>query len=206
MAQVKLDFGKKTIQQKLAAMQTVITDSTGNPLLPSPQPKLTALSTAKYNLNAAANAADAADQAAKAAHATQNAAEEAADFAYADFGGVVQDKTNGSEAGILSTGYGVQSTSHAPIVLGPPADYSVTTGDVAGEIDWHCHANKDARNFEGQATSDLTGATGWGNSTFSSKSKGAFTGLTSGAQYATRLRALGTTTGPWSQVVLGRAG
>lgn len=206
MAKVKLDLRNKSVADKLTAAQTVMTASTGNPVVPAPQPKLTALSTAHYNLDIAANAAAVADNEAKEAHEGQDAAEAALDKAYGDFGDVVQEKSGGDAVKITSTGYGVASDSHAPIVLTAPAEFTASAGDEAGEIDVHWDRVRGARSYETQATSDASGATGWGNSTPSTKSKASVLGLASGTNYALRARAIGASgAGPWSQVVIKRA-
>lgn len=205
MAKVKLALQNKSVPDKLADGQTVISQSTGNSLLPLPQPKLTDLTTKRTALLEAMGAANQSDQQAFAAHREQDTAEAEFDAAYGAFGDVVQVASGGVAANIASTGYAVADESHAPIVLTAPQSFGAAAGDEAGEVHVNFDPVRGARNYETQATTDLTGATGWGHSTFSSKSNADVQGLASGTVYALRVRALGTQTGPWSIVIQQRA-
>jgi hypothetical protein len=60
------------------------------------------------------------------------------------------------------------------------------------------------RNYEGQYTTDLIGATGWEDAAeMTGKTKLAIAGLTSGTKYAFRVRACGNAApGPWSVIII----
>ena len=207
MATVKLNTKGKTIAEKLTLTQTVITDSTNNPSLPDPNPAtVVTLNAKRYALQVALASSSVAKAAMKTATQVLNAAEDELDTAVAQHGAYVQDETKGVAAAITSTGFGVADESNAPIVPTAPADFSATPGDEPGEISGHWNPQNGRPMFEMQVTLDLTGASGWGNSEFTRRSKNDVQGLTPGALYLVRVRAIGADEkGPWSQSVQCRA-
>jgi hypothetical protein len=202
MSQVKLDFDHKSIPQKLQKADTIVTKSTGNPILATDAAAVDAVRLAAYNLNISANNAKAADVAAVTAHSQQDTDEAALNAAVSALGGIVQTNSGGDETEILSTGFDVRSSSHAPVVLEAPQHVSVTTGDLAGVLDVACDAHKGV-SFLPQFTTDLTGAAGWQNGLVSRASHMKISGLVSGTKYAVRLAMIGAgqTQGPWSDIV-----
>lgn len=208
MSQVKLDLRGKTVSQKLTLAQTVITQSTNNPNLPDANPAtVVTLNAKRYTLQVCqANSAAKKQDLATATEAL-DAAEKEFDTAFGQHGAYVQDRTGGVATSISSTGLGVADESHTPTALTAPQHYDVSLGDEAGEL----HADWDpvpgSKGYETEVTTDLTGATGWGNRKYSSKSDLDIKNLTSGTTYLVRTRSVGSDNreGPWSQTVQRRA-
>lgn len=207
MATIKLNLQGKSLPEKLTQAQTAITDCTNNPNLSSANPaEVGNLNNARYTAQVKLAAQASAKQALKTATQEVKDAEAALDDRYAELGALVQDDTKGDAAKILTTGFAVASESNTPIAVTAPQDFSATPGDEAGEIHIHHAPMKGAQTFETQATTDLTGATGWGHSSFSKKSNSDVNGLAPGVMHALRCRAIGSDgPGPWSIVVLQRA-
>ena len=207
MAKVKLDIDDKSVPEKLAMAQTVITQSTNNANLPDANPVTVAnLNNKRYTLQVALAHAGAMRQAAKAATQALNDAEAAFDAALSAHGAYVQNGTLGVAEKILTTGLGVAAEGQSPAPLTAPADYEVTAGDEPGELHAAWEPQKAARTWETQVTTDPTGATGWGNSAFSTKSNVDVQGLVSGTMYLVRTRGIGAAgSGPWSQTVQRRS-
>lgn len=206
MAKVKLDLQGKSVPEKLAMAQTVITQSTNNANLPDANPVTVAnLNNKRYTLQVALANAGTARQAAKAATQTLNDAQEAMDDAFSAHGSYV-DSCSLGEAEILTTGLGVAAEGQSPAQLTAPADYEVTAGDESGELHAAWEPQRAARTWETQVSTDPTGATGWGNSAFSTKSNVDVQGLAAGTMYLVRTRGIGAAgAGPWSQAVQRRS-
>ncbi len=207
MATVKIDFARRTVDEKLTLSQTVITGCTNNPNLSDANPaKSVELATRRYRLAVARANVTSAKAALAAAVSEQDEAEDAVDTGYSDLGSYVQDETGGDETQILTTGYGVASSSNAPITLVAPEHFDVTLGDETGELSADWDNVRGARGYETEYTADLTGATGWGNRKFSTESKLDIKGLASGTKYLVRVRGVGAKgEGPWSSEVQRRA-
>lgn len=202
MANVKLGFSGLTNSQKLIKAEAVVAASTDNPHFPAPQPKLTALSAARYNANLRTAGVGAARAALDAAEQAETAAFAEVDTAYGAWGDEVQSESGGDAGIIASAGFDVASTDRAPIIMTAPDELSVTAGDEAGEVDISCDPVRGARTYEVQGTTDLTGATGWQTVAIRSKSRISVKNLISGTNYAFRIRAIGAgDPGPWSIIV-----
>ena len=207
MATIKFDFARRTVDEKLTLSQAVITGCTSNVNLPDANPpKAVELATRRYRLAVARANVVSAKSALAAAVSEQDDAEDAVDEGYSDLGNYVQDETGGDATKILTTTYAVASDNTAPITLVAPDHFVVTIGDEDGEfnVDWDNVPG--ARGYETEYTTDLTGATGWGNRKFSTPSEQDIKNLTSGTKFLVRVRAVGASgEGPWTSVVQRRA-
>lgn len=204
MATVKLGIKGKSIPEKLIKAQTVITQSTNNANLPDANPPtVVALNAKRYTLQVTAANVSGAKSGLNAAVAAQDAAEADFDKAFSEHGAYVQHGTQGSAPGITSTGLDVGDDSGGPIVALAPANYVVTLGDEEKELcpDWD--GQRGVGNWETQWTTDLTGATGWGNAVMSTKSQVDVKNFpTSGVEVLLRTRGhTASGPGPWSQNV-----
>jgi hypothetical protein len=91
----------------------------------------------------------------------------------------------------------------APIQLTKPSGFSVSTSDVAGNLDWHCDTMAGVHLFEVETSPDPMTATSFALKTTSTQSKGSVGALPSGSKVWTRIRAIGghNAPGPYSDPI-----
>lgn len=199
-AKVKLSLSELNITQKVTLTQTVVTQSTGNPNLPTPTtPTLAALTAGANDLDAKFLTAEGARQASQTATANQNNSEDQLDLLLTQFGNFVENATGGDEAKILSTGLSVRAPSSPIGDLPQVANLTVSAGDNAGELDAQWDSVRGAKSYRIEKSLDPITATGWSLADVVTRSKGTISGLTSGTKYWLRVAAIGTAgQGPWS--------
>ena len=200
-AKVKLSLSELSITQKVTLTQTVVTQSTGNPNLPtSTTPALALLTAAASDLEVKFLAAETARQASQTATANQNNSAAQLDLLLTQFGNFVENATDGDEAKILSTGLSVRATN-APIGQLPQVtNFTVSAGDNAGELDCHWDSVRGAKSYRLEQSLDPN--TGWSLADIVTRSQGTLLGRTSGTTYWLRAAAIGTAgQGPWSNPV-----
>src|SRR6266849_3553462 len=135
MAQIKLNFSRLSIPEKIARARQIVTAMTGNVHFATPQPALTLISDAADFLETATTDAQAARQLAKTKTTIQNQKEDILEKAVARTVGYVTAVAAGNEAIISSAGMDVRAEAGPAGIPPPPEALSATAGDHDGEMD-----------------------------------------------------------------------
>lgn len=207
MPKIKLDLSKKTPAQKITLGQAHVTAMTGNanfpdagrlPLDAAFLATLTALSTAEADVIVKKNEW-------KEAIATRDAAEAALDAALTSRASYCEAAQPTDEAALISSGLPLRPAPTAVGDLPAPGDLAATVGDNEGEMDLSCDPVSGASSYEWQCRLHADG-NAWQGAKNSTTSKITVEGLTPGAQYAFRVRAIGAAgPGAWSDEAAKRA-
>lgn len=207
MPKIKLDLSKKTPAQKIALAQAHVTAMTGNanfpdagrlPLDAAFQAALTALDTAEADVIVKKNQW-------KEAIATRDAAEAALDAALTSRASYCEAAQPADEAALISSGLPLRPAPAPVGQLPAPGDLAATVGDNEGEIDLSCDPVPGASSYEWQCRLHADG-NAWQGAKNSTTSKITLEGLTPGALYAFRVRAIGAAgPGAWSDEATKRA-
>ena len=201
MSQVKLSLQNLTIPAKVLKGRQIVTAMTGNANFTTPDPALTAVTTALNDLESAYNTAQAVRDVAKTKTDLQDIADRLVDTILASEASYVQNKTEGDAVKIQSAGMDVRNPSDPIGNLPAPGNISATEGDLDGEIDAHWNRVKGAKSYVVQRTTTPTDAASWGNPAISTKSKITLTGLVTGTKYYLRVAAIGAAgQGAWSEL------
>lgn len=201
MDKVKYNLSK-SVPIQIDQGKNVATMSGG--VLGDSAPLVMALTTANTELQATKDTVDMAKQALAEAYSGMRDSSESQRIAFNNLGGLVQTNSDGGGTYILSCGYGIRSNgSPIPPVEDAPGNLRTRVNGVPGQVLFSWNGVNGARNYEGQKTTDLTGATGWESAVeMPSATKLPFEGLTSGTKYGFRVRAWGNgMPGPWSTPV-----
>lgn len=112
-----------------------------------------------------------------------------------------EDVFANNPAGAIAVGFAVAGVTPAPAGgYGAPQELATSMNDNEGAIDWHCHPERGALNYELETTPDPVHGP-WTRQESSTRSRGTITGLPSGTRIYLRVRANGPKgPGPWSEV------
>lgn len=207
MPKFKLDLSKKSAAQKITLAQGHVTGMTGNASFPDAgrlptdaafQAVLDALEAAEADVNMKKLAW-------KEAISTRDAAEAALDAALTTRASYCEAAQPTNDAALISTGLPLRTAPAAVGDLPAPGDLSATVGDNEGEIDLSCDPVNGANSYEWQCRLHADG-NAWQSAKNSTTSKITLEGLTPGALYAFRVRAIGAAgPGAWSDEATKRA-
>lgn len=142
------------------------------------------------------------EQALKAARKAAGPLVDAAGAATETMARRCEDAFADNPAGAISVGFEVAGQAKPALAggYGAPQDLSTTMNENAGAIDWHCHPEPGAQNYELETTADPVHGP-WTRQESSTRSRGTVTGLPSGTRIYLRVRANGPKgPGPWSEV------
>jgi hypothetical protein len=182
MPQIKLNFSRLSIPEKIARARQIIAAMTGNAHFTSPQPPLSALTAATDELEAAANDAQAARQTAKTKTTIQNAKEDLVDRLFSQEGGYVFAVSGGNEAVIQSAGMDVRAAPGTVGIPSLPQALGATAGDRDGQMDLSWDPVIEAASYVIETSPDPPTATSWSHAGVSTKSSYTVTGLQSGSR------------------------
>lgn len=191
MAKPKLDLKSKTDSELLGYAQAHITAMTGNANFATPDPDATAFAASVAAFETALNTSDAAQQTAKEKVALKDAERVLMEQALGQRGNYVENASGGDEAKILSAGFSVRAPAGPPTIPPVPADLGITMGDHSGEIDLHWTPSKGAKSYIIECAPYDTPRV-WQQVKIATRSSYTVTGLTPGATYAFRVKAIGS--------------
>ncbi len=162
----------------------------GNPEFSDPLPDMATLETDKKNLEAAQDEANVARQISQQKTLNMEEKEKTLENTLKKLANYVENKTDGDEGKILSSGFSVrakaQPTGAAPQVM----NLHLTFGDDDGELDasWNSVAN--VKSYTVELCEDPLTPTGWKHVVSAPNSKTTISGLTSGKKYWVRVAAV----------------
>jgi hypothetical protein len=199
MAQIKLNFSRLSIPEKIARARQIVTAMTGNPHFTTPQPNLVTISDAADLLEQAASAVQAARQDAKTKTTLQNTREDALDKLIAQAAGYVTAVSAGAEAIIQSAGMDVRATPGASTMPAQPQALGATAGDHDGTMDLSWDPVVDAASYVIETSPDPPTGTSWKHLGVSTKSSFTVTDRVSGSRVWFRVAAVNAAgQSPWS--------
>lgn len=201
MAKARLRKGLTDLNapQLLSRANFIFERMTGNPAFPDPTPSLSAVSDA---ITALQTAHVQAIDGGMTAMATRRAREAELRLLLDQLAGYVSSIAQGSEVGILSSGFGVVRPSSPAPEPTSPVDVRATMSEHVGRVDLRWSPVDVAVSYHTQWTSDPTNEELWKLVAVSTRSQSKVTALSSGRVAYFRIAAIGTAgMGPWSQVV-----
>lgn len=197
MAQVKLELRERDNDNLQVFAEDHVAAMTNNPNFPTPDPAPTVFATALSEFQEAETKVGEAQQLVKARQEISELKRKALEVALTARGVYVQGTSQGDATKIRSSGFGVRDVP-APIgALPAPVDFMPTMGDEPGEMDLAWSRVHGARSYIQEYREQ--GSTGAWSQHFSTRSRTAISGLTSGKVYVFRVAALGAAgQSPWS--------
>lgn len=207
MPKFKLELDRKTTAEKVQLGRTHITAMTGNASFPAGTrvPTDAQVLAAVDDLDTKNLAVDTALTAWKQAIQARDAAEVTYDTTLTSRAANCEAVQPNDLTALASTGLPLRS---APVPVGDlpaPTDFRGTVGDMEGEVDLTWDAVRGAGSYIIECREHLDGTT-WQQVKVVQQSRHTVGGLTSGKQYAFRVRAVGTGgEGPWSDETVKRA-
>jgi len=190
MAQIKLNFSRLSIPEKVARARQIVAAMTGNTHFTTPQPTLVAIIDAADQLEAAAGEVQTARQIAKTKTTIQNSKEDALTKLVSQEAGYVTAVSGGDEAIIQSAGMDVRAPSGSVAIPPPPQALSATAGDHDGQMDLSWDPVTSATSYAVETSPDPPTATSWTHSGVSTKSTFTATALQSGSRTWFRVAAV----------------
>lgn len=191
MPKVKLNISRLSTTQKIARCRQIANAMTGNATFPTPNPALTALTSAIDDVEAAFLEAQAVRQEAKTKTSILSDKDFVLSGLMAQLSAYVESVAGGDEAKIRSAGLDTKAPpSSATEIPEPPANLSATAGDRDGEIDLGWEAVSGAKSYVLERSTDPVTATSWTHAGVSTKSSQTINGLTSGIRYWFRVAAI----------------
>lgn len=199
MAQIKLNFSRLSIPEKIARARQIVTALTGNTSFTSPQPPLAAITTATLELEQAAGDVQAARQEAKTKTTIQNTKEDVLDKLISQEAGYVTAVAGGDEAIIQSAGMDVRAAPGTSAIPAQPQALGATAGDRDGQMDLSWDPVVNATSYVLETSPDPPTGTSWKHLGVSTKSSFTVTDLVSGSRIWCRVAAVNAAgQGGWS--------
>jgi hypothetical protein len=208
MTKFKLELFKKKPTDKLAMGATHIAAMTGNPNYPAATrvPTDAQVQTAQDDLAAAESAVDATEIAWKQAIQVRDQKEATWDTVITARANNCEAVTPNDAAALASTGFPLRSGGGPIGSLPAPGDLRATPTANAGEIELRCDTVKGSSSYEWECKLHDNLTAPWTAVKTSTTTKILVTGLTPGALYAFRVRAIGSAgPGTWSDEAVQRA-
>lgn len=203
-AKVALNLKGLDPRQKLAKLQTSITQMTGNALVPAPNPTLAVAQTHHDEAEALCDEIDALEQQIAQKRYEREQKVEVAMTDYASLGSYTESRAHGDPVGITSCGFDVAGTPGAVQPMPMVTGVSLTTGDDEGTADVAWDAVKNSKSYEVQTSPDPITPGSWQHECTNTNSKCQLTGKQSGIKQWVRVRAINKLgPGPWSDPACG---
>lgn len=190
MAQIKLNFSRLSISEKIARARQIVAAMTGNPNFTSPTPPLNLITNVADGLEEAAADVQAARQTAKVKTTVQNTKEDQLDKLVAQEIAYVTAVAGGSEEIIQSAGMDVRATRVTGNIPSQAQNLSATASDHDGAMDLSWDRVPGAASYTIEMSPDPPTATSWTHAGVSTKSTFTVTGLPSGARMWFRVAAV----------------
>jgi hypothetical protein len=190
MAQIKLNFSRLSIPEKIARARQIVLSMTGNAHFTTPQPSLAVITAATDELEQAESDTQAARQEAKTKTTIRNTKEDGLTRLVSQEGGYVTAVAAGDEAVIQSAGMDVRATPGTSSAPTQPQALGATAGDHDGEMDLSWDPVVEAASYVIETSPDPPTATSWKHQGVSTKSSFTVTGLQSGSRIWFRVAAI----------------
>lgn len=190
MPKVKLNIRSLSTTEKVAKSRQIVTALTGNPSFATPQPPLTALTSAADDLETAFGDVQTARQTAVTRTSILHEKEDTLELLLRQLAAYVESIAGDDESMILSAGMSIKTTTpsvNAPVT---PIALSATEGDHDGEIDLSWDTVKSAKTYVIERSADPPTSTSWAHEAVSLKSSVTVSGLVSGTRYWFRVAAV----------------
>jgi len=199
MAQIKLNFSRISVRDKVTLVRQIIAAMEGNPHFPTPQPPLAALTTGADGLEQAEAEVQAVRQEGKTKTTIRNGKEDELDRLVAQAVGYVTMVSGGDEAIIQSAGMDVRAAPGVSVAPSQPQGLVATAGDHDGTMDLSWDPVLEAASYVIETSADPPTATTWQHQGISTRSSFTVQGLTSGARLWFRVAAVNASgQSPWS--------
>lgn len=183
MAKVKLNLRQMTIPEKVRFAEQVAKAMEGNPIFPSPDPNLDEIKNAAADLQASYDSATAARQTSEERTSIMEQKETTLDAILSKEANYVENKSNGDEAIILSSGMSTRAKPVPATSIGMATDVSLSTGDRDGELFGRWNRVDGAKAYIGEISPDPPTPTSWKQAGVVTNSSMTITGLVSGTKY-----------------------
>lgn len=202
MSKAKLNLKTKSDLQLKDLSSDHITKMAGNPNFVTPDPTILEYQAVHDAYDGALADSVAANATAREKTAAKDSARAGLEAALTSRCAYVNIKSKGDRTMQLSSGLETTSTRTPATLLGPVLNLSVTTGDSAGELDYHWDALPGSRTFQVETCLDPMTPAGWIRQKSVTKSKTTILGLTSGTRIWMRVRGVNAVgEGAWSDPV-----
>ena len=199
MAQIKLNFSRLSVRDKITQVRQIIASMTDNPTFPSPQPPLATVSAGVSALEQSESDVQGVRQEAKTKTTIRNAKEDDLDRLVAQLVGYVTMISGGDEAIIQSAGMDVRAAPGVSTAPSQPQGLAATAGDHDGTMDLSWDPVVEAASYVIEMSADPPTANSWQHQGISTKSSFTVPGLTSGARVWFRVAAVNASgQSPWS--------
>lgn len=179
-----------SVPEKIEFAGQVFKSMDGNPEFPDALPTTATLETDKKNLETAQDEANVARQVSQQKTLIMEEKESTLDNTLRKLGNYVENKTDGDEAKILSSGFLVRAKASPTSVTPQVLSLNLTTGDGEGELDASWNSVSAAKSYVVEVCEDPLTPTGWKPAKPATKSSATITGLTSGKKYWVRVAAV----------------
>src|SRR5215471_8056021 len=199
MAQIKLNFSRLSVRDKISLVRQIVTAMTGNAHFTTPQPALTVMTSAAADLEHSEDDVQASRQDGKTRTTIRNGKEDNVDRLMSQLVGYVTMVSGGDEAIIQSAGMDIRSVPGTSVVPSQPQGLAATAGDHDGTMDLSWDPVVEAASYVIDSSVDPPTATSWQHLGISTKSTFTAPGLTSGARVWFRVAAVNANgQSPWS--------
>jgi hypothetical protein len=199
MGKIKLSLHHMPIPGKVQFVRQILGAMTGNANFPTPEPPLADVSTAVNALEEAYNTANAARQNAVSLTSAMQDEEQSLDKLVMKLANYVENKSDGDEAKILSTGMSVKGKLVPIGDLPAPENLSAVAGDGEGKAELSWKPVRGASSYPVSKCEDPITPDGWELVGISTKANFTVKNLTSGKKCWFKVAAVGAAgQGPWS--------
>ena len=190
MAQIKLNFSRLSIPEKLQRARHIALSMTGNTHFTNPHPTPVDIQNACSTLEDAALEVQVARQTAKLKTTTQSELADGLDKLMSQMASYVAGISGGDETIIQSAGMDLRATPGALAMPAQPQGLAPTEGDHDGEIDLSWDPVVDASSYVIETSPDPPTATSWKHAAVSTKSSSTITDLAPGSRLWFRVAAI----------------
>ena len=204
MAKAKLQLSRKSDADLITLANGILHSMSGNSHFPDPDPSLAEIAAAVDDFSAGIAAHTDARNAAKTARAVKARGRRVLADLLTDVAAFAERKAKRDEAKLLSAGIPVRDPSTPLGLLPAPSNLLAAFGDGEGKVVLTYDPVAGSRSYEIQCK--IYGTSDWQNVKMVTRRRAVVTGLTPGANYAFRVRAVGTAgPGAWSDEAVRRA-
>jgi hypothetical protein len=183
---VSRSYAKYAVSVLITFLRNLVTQLTGNPSFPTPNPTLVVVTDAVDDLDAKTQAAM---NGGRVERAARRASRAAALSLARQLGNYVESQSNGSLESLLSSGFNAVRAASPPRVPLTPGNPRLAYTDVSGQLMFRFIGDNNARNFSVQHAENPEGP--WTDVGLHTSTRVPIPGLTPGNVYYSRARAHG---------------